>query len=412
MSENEQTHEPVVEVVDAPPAPQIEVASETPVNQVVPVAPDHATDQHEERFTERAQQLINQLIEDPTDLTVEESVRNLGREPQGIVTKNVKLLQTRVGDLLNQIEDEEGGIPGNLLQMRMKMDELNPGPRIAKVKNIKGARRAFLKLVGKLPGVGDVLKEMAHKFETVQEQIDAIIAGLEQASDQLLRDNVELNQLYKNVNSGQEQIALQRYAGEIISQHIDLALQEHGNDSVKRQKLEALQNLVLRRIQNLKVTEQANLQFFVGIDMTMSNNNSLRDSIFETITVSRNLLTVGLSIQAALFNQKRANEALAQTQGYMSDLLVQNAEMIHDQSISIEEMKQKPVLALDKIETAYNLYLDTMNKTEQIRRDGTQAARDGIQRLNNMNEVMEQKADVLHSTKDSNQQLNAGTSTE
>ena len=127
-------------------------------------------------------------------------------------------------------------------------------------------------------------------------------------------------------------------------------------------------------VQDLRTMEQVDLQEAVSMNMTVTNNMDLADAIERTVTVVRPLMVVGLAIQAALANQKRAIEAVKATQDYAGQLLVANAEAIEKQTQEIGDLTQNASVALTKVEEAYHKVLSAIDKADEIRRRGSAAA--------------------------------------
>ena len=146
--------------------------------------------------------------------------------------------------------------------------------------------------------------------------------------------------------------------------------------------------------------EQVNTQFFVSIDMTIQNNDHLSDAITRTLTVTQSLLTVGLAIQSALANQKKILGAVQETQAYTSDMLAANAASIRQQTAEIGDLYTNPVLALDKVKGAFDDLMGAMNELDEIRRKGTESAREGIAQLNQMTAELAPKAEALRAAGD------------
>ena len=110
--------------------------------------------------------------------------------------------------MLGQLEGEGAEIPRTLIELRHTMDEINP--------NVLSQPTGIAKWVGKVPGVGTVLKRIAVKYESVQTQIDHIMNGLRHGKDKLLQDNAELEQLYEQVGQAQRGVQESAYIGELL----------------------------------------------------------------------------------------------------------------------------------------------------------------------------------------------------
>jgi len=342
---------------------------------------------------ERARSLIEQLESSPQDRQLSRSLGSLGGDAQQKAGHEIDLLKTKVGTLLNDIDGPGSQIPQGLMQLRKTMDDVNPHVLASKPKGL------ISKLLRRLPVIGDVLADIAVKYESVQTQIDQIVDGLRAGKDQLLQDSLELDRLYQQVQNAQLDLQKAAYLGELLWKGLEAELSSE-TDAGERQRLETLVHRVAMRVQDLRTMEQVNTQFFVSIDMTIQNNDHLSDAITRTVTVTRSLLTVGLAIQAALANQKKIMEAVKDTQDYTADMLAANAASIKQQTSEIGDMYKNPVLALDKVKQAYDDLMGAMNQMDEIRRAGTESARAGIAQLDQMTAGLAPKADALRAARE------------
>jgi len=363
---------------------------------LTPKPPQKLTPEQDARLKERAQQLVTSVLDDLDNVEVVQQIEALGVAEMREAATKTDLLKTRLKDVMKGIESGKGDfVGGTLLDLRMYMDKINPHTHLKEIENISGAKRLFLRALGKLPAVGDIIKKIAHEFESVNEQIEAIMESLDNHVDTLLEDNISLGELYKGVVQVQGKVRLQAYAGELIANLIDTRLQEE-QDVLAQQKLQALLHKVTTRVQDLKTMEQANLQFLISMDLTIDNNKSLSDSIRRTKSVTHTLLIVGLSIQAALIRQKQALQAVKATQDYAAEMLTQNADMVRQQGVEIAQLQNDPVLALDKVKEAFDTLTGALDEIEEIRLGGTNQMRENIAKLDGMSAELEPKVAALH----------------
>lgn len=374
----------------ATPAEVVQDQPETvpePAPALVPTRPKGVDDAAAGQLEQQAGELALQVATSPEDRKLARRLSALGVKDQQKASKEIGLLKTRVGTMLKQLDGDGGGeIPKTLMQLRETMDEINP--------QVLGQPTGLSKLFGKVPGVGKVLKRIAMKYETVQSQIDNIMNGLRHGKDKLLQDNAELDQLYEQVMEAQVGVQRAAYMGELLWQKIDDQLVDADN-SATRQKLQAMMHRVAMRVQDLRTMEQVNLQFFASIDMTVQNNDTLCEQVDRTVMVTQSLLTVGLSIQAALANQKQIAGAVKSVQESTAAMLEANAVSIGVQTREIGEMQNNPVIALDSVKNAYNTLVGAMDEMEMIRSAGTEKARAGIAELTKMSAALEPKVEAL-----------------
>ncbi len=358
-----------------------------------PKLPATVPDAEENELRERARQLMAQLDSQPQDRQLARSLGALGSEAQQQAGHEIDLLKTKVGTLLNDLDGPGSQIPKGLMALRKTMDKVNPHVLASQPRGL------FSKLLRRTPLIGDVLADIAVKYESVQTQIDQIVDGLRAGKDQLLQDSLELDRLYQQVQNAQVELQKAAFLGELLWQGLEEPLKS-ASDAAERQRLETLIHRVAMRVQDLRTMEQVNTQFFVSIDMTIQNNDHLSDAISRTVTVTRSLLTVGLAIQAALANQKKIMQAVQATQDYTADMLAANAASIKQQTAEIGDMYKNPVLALDKVKQAYDDLMGAMDQMDEIRRAGTESARSGIAQLDQMTAELAPRAEGLRAARE------------
>lgn len=375
---------------ETPPSIPAEESAAPPA-ALAPTRPKGLDEGAEQQLSETADQLAAAVLADPADRKLGRQVGAMGVREQQRASKEIGLLKTRVGTMLQQLEGEGGEIPKTLVELRHTMDEINP--------QVLGQPSGISKWIGKAPGVGKVLKRIAVKYESVQTQIDHIMNGLRHGKDKLLQDNAELEQLYEQVDAAQRGVQQSAYVGELLWKKLEDASADV-TEPVQRQKLQAMSHKVAMRVQDLRTMEQVNLQFFASIDMTVQNNDTLCEQIDRTVMVTQSLLTVGLAIQAALANQKQIAGAVKQVQDSTAAMLEANAAAIGQQTQAIGEMQNNPVIALDRVKNAYSTLVGAMDEMEKIRAAGTEKARAGIAELTKMSAALEPKVEALQAARD------------
>ncbi len=362
-----------------------------------PKLPAQVAEADASELQQRAKGLLERLESEPEDRQLARSLGALGSDAQQRAGHEIDLLKTKVGALLSDLDGPGSRIPQGLVKLRKTMDDVNPHVLASKPRGL------LSRLLRRTPLIGDVLADIAVKYESVQTQIDSIVDGLRAGKDQLLQDSLELDRLYRQVQAAQLEVQKASYLGELLWQGLEAQLAGTGDDAPEageRQRLETLVHRVAMRVQDLRTMEQVNTQFFISIDLTIQNNDHLSDAITRTVTVTRSLLTVGLAIQAALANQKKIMEAVKETQEYTADMLAANAASIRQQTSEIGDMYKNPVLALDKVKAAYDDLMGAMDQMDEIRRAGTESARSGIAELDQMSAGLAPRAEALRASRE------------
>jgi uncharacterized protein YaaN involved in tellurite resistance len=220
----------------------------------------------------------------------------------------------------------------------------------------------------------------------------------------LVRDNVELRKLYEQVEAQQPAIQRSAYLGELLMQHLT-ELIEHTPDAVRREKIRGALHDVTMRVQDMRTMEEVHVQYFVSIEMSRQNNNRLGQAVERTLTLSTNVITVGLAIQSALIRQRSVMEATKRTREFLGTLVAANAAAIKTHTQEIGDLYINPVIAMDKITQAHNDLVEALDIADRLRQEGINVARDNITKLTELStSLMERASGLLPEAKD---QLNA-----
>lgn len=118
----------------------------------------------------------------------------------------------------------------------------------------------------------------------------------------LTRDNVEMRQLYEQVEVQQVTIQKNAYLGELVRQELT-GLVARNDDPARSERLRNVLHDISMRVQDLRAMEAVHIQFFVSIEITRQNNSRLGQSVERTLPLATNVITVGLAIQTALNRQ-------------------------------------------------------------------------------------------------------------
>jgi uncharacterized protein YaaN involved in tellurite resistance len=354
---------------------------------LVPVAPKGLKPEDDESLKAESSELVEQLKENINDRKLARSITSLGMEAQQMSSQNVALLQTRMGDMLGKLEGHEGDIPNHLLKMRTALDEINP--------HVVGQPGKIAKLFGRIPGMGKRLAMIAHKYETAKDQINLITASLKKGQDNLLEDNIELEKLYGKVEVQQLEVKKNKYLGQLVWQKIDEVL-PNVEDALEKRKLQTVLHRVATRVQDMAMAEQVNLQFFLSIDSTIENNEKLGEVVTRQITITTNLVMVGLSIQAALARQRKTIDAVKAVKEYSESLIKANAKALREGTADINQLLNEPVLAIAAVEEAFDDIMAAMDESEAVKEKGILDARAGMVKLSEMSEKLEVRGKALH----------------
>jgi uncharacterized protein YaaN involved in tellurite resistance len=364
-----------------------------PTAMVEPSPPQDMSDDEREALRRRAQELVAELAgaAGGKEMELLDSMTHVGANVQRASGAELNLLRTRVGDMMSG--DGSGNeISGNLADLRVTIDQINPHEL-----NKPGALRnliSVLPMVERLTPALHVIQKIAIRYEPVSRQITVTETKLREGRMMLTRDNVELRQLYEQVEAQQLPIQKNAYLGELLMTELQKLL-ESTDDPRKAERVRNALHDVSMSVQGLRTMEQVYAQFFVSIDMTRQNNNRLGQAVERTLNVATNVVMVGLAIQTALSREKKIMEVNARTREFIGNLLTANAAAIKQHTEDIGEVYNDPVIAIDKITQAHGDLIAAMDTADRLKREGIDSARKNIAELNRMSTQLRERAGTL-----------------
>ena len=376
------------------PDPQDEtIASDSreiaPVEIVEPTPPQGMSAGERQALARRAEELVGELsgADGAEEMELIDNVTNVGIQAQRTSGAELDLLRVRVRDMLSQ-EGAGSDIVANLVDLRMTLDQINLDQLS------KPGRLSIVPFIGRLPSKLKVLQKIAIRYEPVSRQIEAIETKLRAGRMTLTRDNVELRQVYEQVEEQRLPIQKNAFLGELLMEKMQ-ALIDEADDPVKADRVRSALYDVSVRVQGLRVMDVVYQQFFVSIDMTRQNNTRLGQAVEQTLSVATNVVTVGLAIQAALVRERHVMEANARTREFIGDLIVANASAIRRHTEEIGEVYSNPVIAIEKVSQAHQELIEAMDLADRLKQEGIDKARKNIARLSQLSSELQERVGSL-----------------
>ena len=345
-----------------------------PAEMAEPEAPDALTEDQVQEAKNEAAELISRLqdVSGSKELELLDGITNVGVQAQRDAAERLDLLRTRIGTFINEGGTSES-IANGLRDLRLTLNRINPdeltdpgvGQRVIEVLPFFGGRgNSMVRAINK----------MALRYEPVSHQVAEIEVKLRDGRASLVRDNIELRKMYEDVEAQRLPIKRNAYVGEMLAYRLSQMLEET-EDPTKREKIQEALHDVLVRVADLRTMEEVHLQFFVSVDMSRSNNNRLAQAVDRTLTMTANVVTVGLAIQTALIRQKRVMEAAQRTRDFLGDLVVANATAIKRHTQEVGDLYNNPVIAIEKVSEAHDELIEALDLASTLRQEGIEAAR-------------------------------------
>lgn len=305
-----------------------------------------------------------------------EQISNIGEKEQSDAGKTLEILKRPVN---NMIEGKNNNIPKTLLELRAQVEELNPD------NGTKGIKGILNKITGKTP-----LKSYVRKYQSSQTHIDAIVSSLYKGRDQLQEDNVELGIIKKQAQDKIYELEKQMH----LARRLLEKLEEESKKpewADKQTQLDKARVKLSVRTKNMATTINVLIQSIASIDTIIDTNEKLEESVFNAVTLTKNIATISVAIQVALTNQKKVIEAVRTVNKTTEDMLLSNAKLLKQNTEETTKQLEEPSIALDKLRQAFNDVHAAIKTTEESNKRIIVNSKAFIQDIDKLNAEMKEK---------------------
>lgn len=367
---------------------------------VTPTPPKGSDEEFLAEMKQKCSDMVKDVIAEGDSRTVVTKFDNLGSNQTEILSQKISLLDERLNSDLEKATAKKTPTASNLDELSVTLDMLNP-QRIQKEK--------FLGIIpyGSLPwGANKAISKLKTRYSSNKDKIEGTIENLQGCREALIRDNSQLEQLYLNVQEAKKLVIAQAYLGELLIEAIEAEIEKTDDDKVKA-NLNKLLSRIYARTQDLRISEQVDTQFEAAISQMIDNNVELKDAVERTVNVARPLLTVVMTLATARARQKAVQRSVETTRESLGSLLEAGAAESKQTAEEVAELANKPVIALEKVEAAYNSYLEAMDITQKAQMAGIEGARKAITETRTMTERLDSRIEEFNSDTAKAKQLEA-----
>lgn len=241
----------------------------------------------------------------------------------------------------------------------------------------------------KLPLIGPYIDKMrlrafkvAGRLDTAKNQIDVLLSEVETTQHGLATRNSTLETMFDIVKQEHHQLGLHIAAGRLRLHEMSALVAElknsAGDDPTKVQELADLSDMVAKldkRVGDLGALRHAALQSLPMIRMVQSNNQMLVDKFHSIKAVTVPAWKRQLSMQLALNEQQNAVALTNSIDNATNQLLLENAKLLHDNSVQTAKSNQRLVIDVDTLASVQATLIGTVEEVIKIREQGVEARR-------------------------------------
>ncbi len=235
----------------------------------------------------------------------------------------------------------------------------------------------------KLLGKSKPMAEFMARYETVQDQIDAVAGRLLTHEHTLLKDIKSLDKLYEKTIDFYDELALYIAAGEARLGELDrteipekeakVQAAPEGQAVMAAQELRDIRSArddLERRVHDLKLTRQVTMQSLPSIRLVQENDKSLVTKINSTLVNTVPLWETQLAQAVTIHRGREAAAVVREATNLTNELLQRNAENLRSANREIRTETERGVFDIEAIEKANANLIATIEDSLLIADEG------------------------------------------
>ncbi len=296
------------------------------------------------------------------DITNTEQVMNYGAAAQKNISEfsDAALSSVRTKDL-GEVGDMLGDLVVELKGLNFEAEE----------------KKGFLGLFRK---AGQSIAEMKASFDKAEVNVDKIVEELENHEITLMKDISMMDKMYEKNYEYMKELTMYIIAGKLkIQQLREVELPQYQQKARETGLPEDAQaandfaNLIGRfekKIHDLELTRTITVQMAPQIRMIQNNDSlmaeKIRSSIVNTIPLWKNQMVLALS----LHHSNQAMEAQREVTDVTNELLMKNAQALHQGSVSVARESERGIVELETLKKTNMELIQTLDEVRQIQDEG------------------------------------------
>jgi uncharacterized protein YaaN involved in tellurite resistance len=255
--------------------------------------------------------------------------------------------------------DPQTRVAQTLQDLRTTVTELDPARA-----DLTGAR----KILGMIPG-GNRLARYFQRYETSQQQLDAIIEALVSGQDELRKDNAAIEQeraqLWATMGRLAEYATLAGALDEAVSAKAE-SLRATDPRAADTLLADALFPIRQRR-QDLMTQIAVSVQGYLALDLIRKNNLELVKGVDRARTTTVAALRTAVVVAEALGNQRLVLEQVQALNSSTDALIGRTSELLRQQTAMVHEQATSSGVSVETLQHAFDEVFATMDAIDTYR---------------------------------------------
>lgn len=304
-----------------------------------------------------AEALISVDPNSPAFAKQAEEVRTMGDDDiRKAAAVGNRLLEKSIADMKRSVGDG-AEIPATLLELRRTVERLDP----SQATGVK-------KILGIIP-TGKRITDYFHRYESSQQQLNAILMALYSGQDELRKDNADLDQ--EKVNLWATMQRLRQYI--YVSEKLDTKLAEKVEQLklTDPQRAKVVEQDVLfyarQKHQDLLTQLAVSIQGYLAIDVIRKNNLELIKGVDRATTSTVSALRTAVIVAQALANQRLVLDQISALNTTTTNLIESTSRLLSEQSAGIQEQAASATIGLEPLQAAFANIYQTMDSIDAFK---------------------------------------------
>lgn len=359
-----------------PPKPVSEVTVHVPEKVGGMILVDaEAQQKHAETAKSFLDDLLSTPLQSPEFQTKLAQLTNLGEGTmQQASTASNRMLKRPAAALAATGADPASRTGNSLAELRQIVTELDP-----KRHDLTGAKR----ILRFLPG-GSAIQRYFVKYESAQEQLDAITKALKGGQDDLRQDNAaiqtERDALWEAMGKLANYAVLASHLGNGLEQRIAELRNAGQTDEATTLEADAL-FYVRQRHQDLLTQLAVSIQGYLALDVVKKNNSELIKGVDRALDTTIAALRVAVIVSQALAQQKIVLAQIDALNSTTSDLIVSNSELLRSQGAAVHESAARATIDSAKLQQAFDNVFQAMDEIDRFKVEAAYSMKQTVQVL-------------------------------
>jgi uncharacterized protein YaaN involved in tellurite resistance len=265
-----------------------------------------------------------------------------------------RMLERPVKSLDNGLFDQGSEIGKGLIDLRRKIEELDPSRQ--------GDLFSARKLLGFIP-MGNKLVDYFDRYQSSQAHLNAIIESLKRGKDELLRDNAAIEQEKTNLWSLMERLEKYVHIGKKLDAELDAKARTLDAQDPEKARVvrEEMLFYTRQKVMDLLTQMSVNIQGYLALDLIRKNNLELMKGVDRATTTTVSALRTAVIVAQALANQKLVLDQISALNTTTGNLIASTSEMLRDQSAAIHQQAASSTIDIAQLQKAFANIYQTMD---------------------------------------------------